>query len=288
MIITTEVQVKIIGKTLSYFRNLGYIVNVNESILIPIEHLNRKSRIKIEVKCDVCSQTKFLPYQKYTKSLDNYNYYSCSQKCSIGKCKNTFLSNWGVSSPMKIEQIKQKGKNTKFSRYGDENYNNFEDICKTKNERYGDKFFNNQEKIKKTIYEMWGVENSMYVDEVKEKVKKTKIERGIMLPDELLGDFQVYKRNANRITRNNKIKLFEIWDGFDYYDNEYIYKNYSLNPMDRCYPTIDHKISIYQGFINKIDYNKIGSLENLCITKKFLNSKKGFTKECFEFKDSIH
>jgi len=128
----------------------------------------------------------------------------------------------------------------------------------------------------------------MYVDEIKKKVKKSKIESGIMIPDELLNDFQVYKRNANRITRNNKIKLFETWNGFDYYDNEYIYENLSKNPMDRCYPTIDHKISIYQGFINNLDYKKIGSLENLCITKKFLNSKKGFTKECIEFRDSIH
>ena len=125
---------------------------------------------------------------------------------------------------------------------------------------------------------------------IRQQVEKAlgKIERDIMIPDELLVDFQIYKRNANRITRNNKIKLFELWDGFDYYDNEFIYKNFSKNPMHRCYPTIDHKISIYQGFINNIDYNKIGSLENLCITKKFLNSKKGFTKECFEFKDSIH
>ena len=68
MVLTKEVRVKVIGKTLRYFRNLGYRVNVNESILIPIEHLNRKSIIKIEVKCDVCSQTKFLPYQKYTKA----------------------------------------------------------------------------------------------------------------------------------------------------------------------------------------------------------------------------
>lgn len=288
MVLTKEIQVKVIGKTLSYFRNLGYKVNVNENILIPIEHLNRKSRIKVEVKCDVCDQKKFLPYQKYTKSLDNYDYYSCSQKCSVDKCKNTFLSNWGVDSPMKIEQIKQKGKNTKFSKYGNENYNNFDAICNTKIERYGDKFFSNKEKTKKTLYDKLGVENVMHLEHIKNKVKKSKIERGIMMPDDLLNDFKVYKRNVNRVTRNNKIKLFELWNGFDYYDNEYIYENLSRDPMDRFYPTIDHKISIYQGFINKIDYKKIGSLENLCITKKFLNSKKGFTKECLEFRDSIH
>ena len=61
----------------------------------------------------------------------------------------------------------------------------------------------------------------------------------------------------------------------DHYDNEYIKGNLSLSPISRAYPTIDHKMSTFNGFINKIDYNIIGSLDNLCITKKCLNSIKG-------------
>jgi hypothetical protein len=44
-----------------------------------------------------------------------------------------------------------------------------------------------------------------------------------------------------------------------------------MNPL---YPTIDHKTSIYFGFINKIDPILIGSIDNLCITKRSFNSKK--------------
>jgi hypothetical protein len=288
MILTKEIYVKIIPKTFKYFRNLGYEVNVNQVILIPIYHLNRRSRIKIEVQCDVCGKIKFLPHQKYTKSLDTYNYYSCSQKCSVGKCKNTFLFNYGFDSPLKNESIKEKMKNTKYSIYGDSYYNNFTSGCETKFKKYGDKFFNNKEKIDKTMIERYGVRNAMFLDEIKDRVKNSKIRNGTMLPDGLLSDFKAYKRNAMRVTRFNKKELFERWDGIDYYDGEFIYENLKMNSLDKKYPTIDHKISIYQGFVNNIDYVIIGGVENLCITKKFLNSKKGFTKKHNEFKSLIH
>lgn len=68
--------------------------------------------------------------------------------------------------------------------------------------------------------------------------------------------------------------MFENWDGKDYYDDEYI-KEYLLLPYgNKKYPTIDHKISIYYGFINNISPDEIGKLENLYITKRTINSKK--------------
>lgn len=40
------------------------------------------------------------------------------------------------------------------------------------------------------------------------------------------------------------------------------------------YPTIDHKISVYYGFINNISPEEIGDISNLCITKRWINSTK--------------
>ena len=68
--------------------------------------------------------------------------------------------------------------------------------------------------------------------------------------------------------------LYENWDGYDYYDGEYIKGNFSHSPLSSLYPTIDHKISTYFGFINNIEPEEISSLENLCITKKKINSQK--------------
>ena len=81
-------------------------------------------------------------------------------------------------------------------------------------------------------------------------------------------------RKVRIITRKNKKELQDKWDGRDYYDNEYIKDNFQLDPNDKNYPTIDHKISIYNGFKNSIDCEIIGGLDNLCITKRTINSTK--------------
>jgi len=60
----------------------------------------------------------------------------------------------------------------------------------------------------------------------------------------------------------------------DYYDNEYIKENFKLNSNNKNYPTIDHKNSIFYGFINNVSSNEIGGLSNLCITKRFINGSK--------------
>jgi len=79
---------------------------------------------------------------------------------------------------------------------------------------------------------------------------------------------------VNYFTRKNKNQLFEGWNGFDYYDGEYIRDNLSLVGQHGDYPTIDHKVSVYYGFINNISPEEISSLENLCLTKRRINSKK--------------
>jgi len=89
-----------------------------------------------------------------------------------------------------------------------------------------------------------------------------------------LNEFNDYKTKIRNKTKTIKKQLLINWDGRDYYDNEYIKDYYSLNHNDNKYPNIDHKISIFYGFINKISSDDIASIENLCITKKYHNLKK--------------
>lgn len=83
-----------------------------------------------------------------------------------------------------------------------------------------------------------------------------------------------YRREVRRMTKRNEKRLFEIWNGIDYYDGEYIKDNFRLSPYDKNYPSIDHKISILFGFRNDIDPQEISDLSNLCITKIKINSTK--------------
>jgi len=282
MILSESVDVYIIPKILKYYIELGYNVKVNQILKVKMSDLSKKSTIKIKVKCDVCGNEKYLPYQKYTKSISSYGYYSCSQKCSVGKCKNTFIKNYGETSPLKNNDIKEKSKNTCKLKYDKEYFFQTDDFKeKSKNTsliKYNTEHPMKSNLIKKrliqSLLKKYGVTNSMYNSKTKEKVKLTKIKNGIISSDNDISELKLYKRIIKNITYKNKKILFNNWNGYDYYDNEYIKENLSLHCLNKSYPTIDHKISVLYGFLNNIDHYIIGDIDNLCITKKGINSSK--------------
>jgi len=150
-----------------------------------------------------------------------------------------------------------------------------------------------REKIEKSYLEKYGVNNPAKCEKIQIKMiesciikygsknynssvyaKQKRIENNQQVPDDLKSKFELYTRAARNKTKRVKNKLFENWNGLDYYDNEYIIPYLLLNKSNKKYPTIDHKISIYYGFINDIDPEIIGDLDNLCITKRSINSSK--------------
>jgi len=89
-----------------------------------------------------------------------------------------------------------------------------------------------------------------------------------------LTDMLIYRTLVQKLTKLYKKILFDSWNGYDYYDNEYIRDNFELNSNNILYPTIDHKISIFYGFMNDISIDDIAHIDNLCITKRTINSSK--------------
>jgi len=128
--------------------------------------------------------------------------------------------------------------------------------------------------IKNTCLERYGFDNVSKVESVKNKSRKTKINLGYIIPDELLTEWEIYKKYVRNLTRKSSKILYENWNGHDYYDDEFIKGYLTYTHTHRFYPTIDHKISVYYGFINNIPPEEISSIDNLCITKRFINSKK--------------
>jgi hypothetical protein len=196
---------------------------------------------------------------------------------------------YGYYSPMKNENVINQVKLTKLIKYGDENYNNIEKIKKfwseveqpyitnfinknkiTKLLNHGNQNYNNSIKMINTKLEKYGF---YYVNG--NKAYDTKVKNGIIKTGDILKDWQFYRREVARFTRKNKKYLYENWDGNDYYDNQLIKGYLSHTSTHRFYPTIDHKISVYFGFINDISPEEIGKLDNLCITKRYINSMKG-------------
>ena len=143
-------------------------------------------------------------------------------------------------------------------------------------------------KFKENNIKLFGVDNVSKLEKIKDKKRKT-FEKNYNLnhtSDELKNNFNKYKNEVWRITYRLRKKLLNKWNGYDYYDNEYIKENYKLNYNDNNYPTIDHKISIYYGFSNNIEPYIISNTDNLCITKKEINRKKSIRNEN-EFKKDI-
>ena len=66
--------------------------------------------------------------------------------------------------------------------------------------------------------------------------------------------------------------MFEFF--WYFYDGEYIKDNLKLKYSDKKYPTLDHKISVLYGFQNNMTIDEINCLENICVTKRSINSSK--------------
>ena len=117
-----------------------------------------------------------------------------------------------------------------------------------------------KEKFKKTCSDRYGVDNPFKSDNLNIQVNKriSMEENNKWIRIDKMSEFNIYKNKVRKLTRNN-VKLLE-WDGTDFYDNEYIKENFTLNPYHNNYPTIDHKISIYEGFTKNIPVEEIANV----------------------------
>jgi ATP-dependent Lon protease len=302
LIICKNVEIKITEKNIEYFKNLGYFVKLKDKIKIPIHHLSRQSHMKINVKCDICGKEKITEYRWYMESYEKYNIYCCNSTCAQFKNKKTnlekygvenytqtnefkekfiqySLNKYGVQNPFQNENIKNKLKETNLEKYGVENPSkNIEIQNKRKQtmlEKYGVEYYFSSEKFleksQNTSMLNYGVINPMMSDKMKKIMKEYYLENGFNV---LTNQFAIYKREVYTLTKKVKNKLLELWDGNDFYDGEYIKDNFNLKYSDGNYPTIDHKMSIFEGFKNNIESKEIADLNNLCFTKRCINSKK--------------
>jgi hypothetical protein len=286
MILQEYADIKINSRNFDYYRNIITNIKNNMIYTIHISNLFEGSHTKVLVSCDICKTPLIKEYRNYLTSYKKFNLYCCSPKCAQIKNKMTNLERYGVENVFESDVIKQKITETNFKKYG------VFFPSQSKEIRY---------KMIETLLKNYGVENPMDSEIIKERIYNTnlskygnriynaseiakdlRIKNNRQIPDSQRSEFELYQRKTRGITNNFKNILYENWNGFDYYDNEFI-KNNNINYKfyNKNYPTIDHKISIYYGFINNISPEIIGNLENLCITKRGINSKKNNKNEDF-------
>jgi len=279
MIVEKTIEMIVNKSNKSYYSNIiGEQVILGEIVKIDITHLSKGSHYKILVKCDICENESRKPYRQYLQSMKNGNIYCCSPTCAQIKNKKTNIEKYGVENVFQSNEIKDRIVKTNNEKYGVDYPQQSSEIVKktklTNIEKYGIDWASKSEAVKKkmrnTCISRYGSAN--YTSSEYAKVKRIKNKRQI--PDELKTDFEIYTREVRNISNKLRDSLFEAWDGLDFYDNELIINNLNLPVSDKRYPTVDHKISIQHGFINNIPVDIIGGLDNLCITKRSINSRK--------------
>lgn len=138
-----------------------------------------------------------------------------------------------------------------------------------------------REKISNSITELYK-NNPKIKDKISESVTDYFLNNQNYVSLLELDEYRKFRKLVDNMTIRNKKELFENWNGIDYYDNEYIKDNTNLDYNDPSYPTIDHKISILEGFKKSYTFEFISYIDNLCITKRKYNNLKG-TKSEIEF-----
>ncbi len=133
----------------------------------------------------------------------------------------------------------------------------------------------NYERLKKTLIDRYGYENN---GKSKESILDLRKRNSIDYKNPIfLNDFSKYRKLVEKHTIRNKKHLIQskycYYTGIKFSDSDTHSSN--VNPNDNIKRTLDHKISIYEGFLNNIDPSIVGGYSNLVYCLKYCNSIKG-------------
>lgn len=224
-----------------------------------------KNNIKDRRKCnlELCEN-----YVKF-RSILNYSKF-CSTKCSsmspttISLREKTCISKYNVKHHMMSKDFMDEYKSNTMRLFGVDNISKLDDV---------------KMKKKETFIRNYGIDHIFSSNDIKGEFYKKKHGYNPYISKSLKSEFELYKNEVWKLTLRIKKKFISEWSGYDYYDDEYILENYKLDYNDNSYPSIDHKVSVYDGFIKNIDPLIIGDIDNLCITKRSINKRKGVLSE---------
>ena len=245
-------------------------IRENNKIWMSSDEFKEKSKIK-QIQKYGCLYTQTDEFKENISIIQKKTIHNKKQNneyiCNLSKSENRELrergmfEKYGHTYSFHIDSIKNKIQNINLEKYGH--------ISPLGNKEI-------QDKIKNTFIEKYGVDNPFKNFDIQYKIIK---ERELKINNLNTKLYKEYRKLIRFYTDKNKSKLFENWNGLDYYDGEYIKDFLSFKSNNLKYPTIDHKISCIYGFKNNIDPIEISKIENLCITKRIINSKKSHLNE---------
>lgn len=160
-ILTKEVEVKLWGANIKYYRNLGYSGKQGDVITVNVEDLSDGCNVRVTVACDYCGRECCPRYVEYHNSIEMDGTYACSH-CAIHKAEKTMFKKYGVQNYSSTQECREKVINTMQTRYGINHVSESEEFLKRKCD-------NNKEK--------YGVEHTFQVKEFRDKGIQTNLQR---------------------------------------------------------------------------------------------------------------
>ena len=235
----TEVKIEIGSGNFRYYNEMGYKCDKDDIILVKIKDLPKGSHVYVRAKCDYCGDELLVMYKQFVISTSVVKKCSCSkQECVNEKIGDVCEAKFGpgIRNPFQAEAVKEKSKQTLYDRTGVYHPMHLQEtkdkIDATCIRLYGCKSYTQTEEyLEKTIetsLKNWGFPHCSQSEEFQERNKATRIKNGTQLPDELIEPSKLYRREVDNILDRNWKLILENWDGYDYYDGEYIKDNFNL------------------------------------------------------------
>ena len=163
MILDKFISIKIAKYNINHFSKF-FDVKIGDEIVIDTKiHMQRGSNIKLNVKCELCNEKRYIKYQSYMDNKErneNFPIYTCD-KCSHIKIKETNKKKYGVEYYSKLDEYTDKVKKTSIEKYGVDHYSKTKDYIERRSKTNLEKLgftnpFIDKESIKKTFFEKYG------------------------------------------------------------------------------------------------------------------------------------
>lgn len=291
MIIDKVVLIKGNSKNLKYYRSLGYIIEVGDTIYINVEHLSKGSTFKVNCTCDKCGVLKQIAWgtlYKYINGNINNNYFcsSCnsdkriktnnikyggnSPTCHpsvISKIKKTNLDRWGNECTLQSDILKPIVRDIFVEKYGVDNplkSIKIQNKCKsTLIERYEVtsplKSKQVYENLKKTNLGKYGVENVFSNDDIKKKIIKDQFNK-----------FGMFYTQTEEMKLKSVITSNKNW-GSNNYSNSIGYIKTILSKQKIKYSHIN--FLSYKSDIKEYEINCDKCNNNYCVNNQLIYSR---------------
>jgi hypothetical protein len=205
MILTKTISLKVNGKMVKKYKEMGFNVKQHDNIELTIDKLSKYSHLKVLCACDICGNEKEIKYNNYCKYISKDGIYTC-KICNLEKRKNTCLKKYGTDNVSKNEKVKEKVKKTMI-----ENGNNYffktEEYEKFMIDKYGFSNPSKSSKIKlkkeETCLKNYGVSNPSKSSKIKLKKEETCFKNyGVTSPSK---SFEIHKKQHSGYIQKHHI-----------------------------------------------------------------------------------